>query len=495
MIDTDVLRKKVLDLAIQGKLTEQLSSDGDAEELYAKIQEEKARLIKEGIIKKEKPLPEITEDEIPFEIPKSWKWVRLREISKKIIDGDHNPPIGVNYKTDYLMISAQNINNDRIENLESVKYLTEDIFLEENKRTNIEAGDVLLTIVATLGRSCVYRDNLKISLQRSVCAISTLIIPEYLKRYLDSSFVQKFMTDNATGAAQPGFYLNKVEKMYVPLPPIEEQKRIVEKIESIILEINNITSLQTKYIKDSVALKSKILDAAIRGKLIEQRAEEGTAEELYCQIQSEKAKLIKEGKIKKEKPLVEIFEDEIPFNIPKSWKWVRLASVLTVRGGRRIPAGRKLTKIPTSRIYIRVTDMQDGTILNNDLHYVPEDIIDGISKYIISKEDVYIVIVGSIGKCGLVPEEFSGMNLTENAARLTPYFVEKTYLYNVLSSSFMQNQFIDKTHQVGVPKLAINRLETALFPLPPLAEQRRIVARIEELLPLCERLAECREKA
>ena len=236
-------------------------------------------------------------------------------------------------------------------------------------------------------------------------------------------------------------------------------------------------------------MKKSILQYAIQGKLVEQRPEEGMAEELYQQIQDEKQKLIKEGKIKKEKPLAEITEDEIPFDIPESWKWVRLASLLTVRGGKRIPAGRKLTTTPTEHIYIRVTDMQNGTILDDDLHYVPDDIYDGISRYIITKDDIYIVIVGStIGKCGLVPETFDGMNLTENAARLTPYKVDKEYLYTILTSNFMQQQFVDKTNQVGVPKLAITRLETSLFPLPPLEEQKRIVSKIKELLPYCDQL-------
>ena len=292
MIDTEALRKKVIDLAIQGKLTEQLPSDGDAETLYAKIQEEKAELVKEGKIKKDKALPEITEDEIPFEIPESWKWVRLRDICRKIVDGDHNPPSGVKEKTEYLMLSAQNINNDRLENIESARYLSKDVFIEENKRTNLENGDVLLTIVATLGRSCVYRERYNICFQRSVCVISTLIMPEFLKRFFDSGYIQKIMVEGATGAAQPGFYLNKVEKICVPLPPLEEQKRIVDRIESTIIEINLIKDLQTKYSNDLSVLKSKIIDAGIKGKLTEQLPEDGTAEELYQKIQEEKAELI-----------------------------------------------------------------------------------------------------------------------------------------------------------------------------------------------------------
>ena len=341
MIDTEALRKKVIDLAIQGKLTEQLPSDGNAESLYAKIQEEKARLIKEGKIKKEKPLSEIDADEIPFEIPENWKWVRLRDICKKIVDGDHNPPTGIKEKTDYLMLSAQNINNDKLVNIENARYLTEEVFNEENKRTQLEIGDVLLTIVATLGRSCVYREAYNVCFQRSVCVISTLINPDYLKRVFDSGFIQKLMVDGATGAAQPGFYLNKVERICIPVPPMDMQTRIVNRVEDILTQIDIIDILQQQYEADLSVLKNKIIDVGIRGKLTEQLPEDGDAEDLYAQIQGEKTRLIKEGKLKKEKPLSEITADETPFEIPKSWKWVHLGDIFEHNTGKALNSSDK----------------------------------------------------------------------------------------------------------------------------------------------------------
>ena len=180
------LKSKIIDAGIQGKLTEQSENDKDVEELFVSIQEEKKQLIKEKKIKKEKSLPIITDEEIPFEIPQNWKWVRLRDICRKIVDGDHNPPAGVSNKTDYLMLSAQNVNEDKLVNIEQARYLSEEVFVEENKRTQLEKGDVLLTIVATLGRSCVYRYDYNVCFQRSVCVISTFINPDYLKRVLDS---------------------------------------------------------------------------------------------------------------------------------------------------------------------------------------------------------------------------------------------------------------------------------------------------------------------
>lgn len=228
------LKSKLIDAAIQGKLTEQLPEDGTAEELYQQIQEEKQKLIKEGKIKKQKPLPEITDEEIPFEIPENWKWVRLKELCTKIVDGDHNPPAGVKEATSYLMLSAQNINRGTLTNLDNVRYLSADVFEEENKRTKLEVDDVLLTIVGTIGRSCVYQGGFNICFQRSVAVITTLIYSKFLKYAFDIPFIQNFMIDNATGAAQLGFYLNKLEKLLIPLPPLAEQKRIVQKLEEIL---------------------------------------------------------------------------------------------------------------------------------------------------------------------------------------------------------------------------------------------------------------------
>ncbi len=234
----ETLKSKLIDAAIQGKLTEQLPEDGTGEELYQQIITAKKELEKEGKIKKSKKLPEISLDEIPFDIPRSWRWIRLGDICSKIVDGDHNPPKGIKQKTEYLMASAININHDRIENLDSVRYLSKDVFDEENKRTNLQINDVLLTIVGTMGRSCVYEGGLNLCFQRSVSVITTLVNSRYIKRVLDTSYIQKFMQDNATGAAQLGFYLKKVEKLIIPLPPIQEQQRIVDAIDSMLIQMN-----------------------------------------------------------------------------------------------------------------------------------------------------------------------------------------------------------------------------------------------------------------
>ena len=249
-------------------------------------------------------------------------------------------------------------------------------------------------------------------------------------------------------------------------------------------------------------LKNSILQMAVQGKLVPQDPNDEPASVLLERIRAEKERLIKEKKIKREKNPSVIFkgadntpyekldgverciDDELPFEIPENWRWCRLGTIAAVLGGKRIPAGRKLTEFNTGHVYIRVSDMTDGGVSTDRLLYVPEDIYPSISKYIINKADVFITVAGTIGRVGKIPDELDGANLTENADRLVLAGVNQDWLIKVLQSGMIQEQIAEATTKVGQPKLAIARIERFLIPLPPLAEQHRIVQRIEELLPL-----------
>jgi type I restriction enzyme S subunit len=241
-------------------------------------------------------------------------------------------------------------------------------------------------------------------------------------------------------------------------------------------------------------LRNSILQQAIQGKLVPQDPADEPASVLLQRIRKEKERLVKEGKLKKKdlesKP---IEEDEIPFEIPESWEWCRISSIASVLGGKRIPAGRKLSQENTGHVYIRVSDMKENTVSTDNLQYVPEDIYPSISRYIINKEDVYITVAGTIGRIGKIPSELDGANLTENADRLVFSVIDQDWLIKCLQSNTVQTQIVDVTTKVGQPKLAIARIQNLLIPLPPLAEQRRIVAKIEELMPLVERYGKAQQ--
>ena len=353
-----------------------------------------------------------------------------------------------------------------------------------------EPNSVLLCVRAPVG--IVNITDRELCIGRGLCDVIPLAgmnerFTLYLLRCFKDIFIKK-----ATGTTFVAITGETVKNQVVPLPPLAEQNRIVAKIEELLPYVDRYATAYEKLeqfnAKFPEDMKKSILQYAIQGKLVEQRPEEGTGEELYRQIQSEKQRLIKEGKIKKEKPLAEIAEDEIPFDIPESWKWIKLGEVVSVLGGKRIPAGRTLTADNTGYKYIRVSDMKNGSVLTENLLYVPTDIYPSISRYVIHKEDVYITVAGTIGRVGKIPPEIDGANLTENADRLVFSIIDQDWLIKCLESSLVQQQIIDATTKVGQPKLAIKRIQELLIPLPPVAEQKRIVAKLEEILPLCERL-------
>jgi len=239
------LKKSILQEAVQGKLVPQDENDEPASVLLERIRAEKQALIKAGKIKRDKNESVIfrrdnshyekrgsevvcIDDEIPFEIPNSWEWVRLKSICTKLVDGDHNPPKGETFETQYIMASSTNINNNRLVELNKVRYLSKEVFEQENLRTNATTGDLFFTSVGSLGRSCVYEGGYNVCFQRSVSVITTLIYNYYLKLVFDSAYFQNKAIKEATGTAQKGFYLNQLAEMLIPVPPMSEQQRIVD---------------------------------------------------------------------------------------------------------------------------------------------------------------------------------------------------------------------------------------------------------------------------
>ena len=301
-----------------------------------------------------------------------------------------------------------------------------------------------------------------------------------------------------------------LKAVLVPVPPLSEQNRLVERY-------NLLLSLIVKYESEADKLnclnlniydklKKTVLHEAIQGKLVQQIAEEGTAQELLEQIKAEKERLVKEGKLKKsalndsvifkgddnkywEKSgdSIVCIDEEIPFEIPSSWSWCRLGNIASVKGGKRIPVGEKLTTENTGHMYIRVADMKENTVKTDDIHYISESIYQKIKSYTISTEDLYITVAGTIGSVGEIPKVFDNANLTENADKIVFRGICKKFLMYCLLSNFVQLQIKKCTTKVGQPKLAIVRIEDLLIPLPPIKEQYRIVHKIEQTASIMSR--------
>ena len=252
---------------------------------------------------------------------------------------------------------------------------------------------------------------------------------------------------------------------------------------------------------DTKALREKVLDLAIRGKLVPQDPNDEPATVLLERIREQKKQMVKEGKLKAKDikndtiifkgddnlhyeqfsdGTVKCIEDEIPFELPAGWAWTRICNIATVRGGKRVPKGMTFAQEKTSHAYIRVTDMKNHTVNTRDLKYIDEDVFTQIKNYTVAKNDLYITIAGTIGAIGEIPDELDGMNLTENAVKVTSYGVNKSYLCLVLQSELVQKQFSYKTYQVAMPKLGLERILTTLIPVCGSSTQKAICDAITE---------------
>lgn len=482
------LRASILQYAIQGKLVEQRSEEGTAEELYKQIQEEKQKLIKEGKIKKGKSLAEITEDEIPFEIPEGWKWVRLAEVCKQISDGTHKTP---NYVTEGVpFVSVKDISSGYMD-FSNTKFITDEEHQVLCSRCKPEKGDVLICRIGTLGKALTIDVDREFSIFVSLGLIKPVLteMADYIVLIINSGYGFTWIQNNKVGGGTHTFKINldDLRQMIIPMPPVEEQQRIVNKVKEFIPYIERYGKCHKKLEQFNATfpeeMKKSILQYAIQGKLVEQKAEEGTAEDLYHLIQDERQKLIKEGKIKKEKPLADILEDEIPFDIPDSWKWVRVGNVIKeVIVPQRDKPHFSEKGIPWCRIEDR-----DGILLNGSKsnQLVSDETIEEMNLRVIPKGSVLSACTGgSIGTIVVNTVECC-TNQTFNA------LVCSKGLFNWYLFWYLSTQF-DALRRSGtgttIAYISQDKSRNMLIPLPPLAEQHRIVEKIEKLLPYCDRL-------
>lgn len=475
MIDTEALRKKVIDLAIQGKLTQQSPEDGNAEDLYTQIQEEKAKLIKEGKIKKEKQLPEISDDEIPFDIPSNWKWCRLGEVYCVLMG---QSPDGMNVGIDI----------DGIEFHQGKIYFGEKYLNQSEQKTCeltriADANSVLLCVRAPVG--VVNITERQICIGRGLCALTAIagMEPLYLFYYLLSC--RKSFEQSGTGSTFSSITVDVVKKHIVPLPPIEEQRRIVGLLDKIFNQFTVIDNLQQEFESNREILKGKIIDAGIRGKLTEQLLEDGNAEDLYAQILEEKAKLIKEGKIKKEKPLPEISGDEVPFEIPENWKWVHLDDITTKITSGSTPTGGRKSNVYVERgnCFFREQNIYNDGIHQEGMVYITDELLNTRENSTVYAKDILLNITGgSIGRCALIHDDFDKGSINQHI--LIIRMVDERlrfYIHRLLCSPYAQRYIKNKS--VGDKDgFSGGRCKQMLIPVPPLAEQQRIAEKIDEVL-------------
>ena len=490
------LKNSILQLAIQGKLVEQRPEEGTAEELFARIQEEKQRLIAEKKIKINKRIESISDDVIPFDIPESWIWVRFGNLVNYTMG--KTPPRAEPewWGTDIPWVSIADMpeSGHICETKESVTSAALDTKFG-NKIS--PAGTLLMSFKLTVGRVSI----LDIDAVHNEAIIS--IFPfvdddstEKMYLFYVLPFVSQF---GESKNAIKGKTLNdtSISNLLIPLPPLAEQKRIVAKIEELLLYIDRyelawskLEQFNSRFPED---MKKSLLQYAIQGKLVEQRPEEGTAEELFTQIQQEKQRLISEKKIKKEKSLPEITEDEKTFDIPENWKWIRLGSILHyIDTGKSFkcdeipPTGNKCGIIKVSAVtWGKFNENESKTCYSNE---------SWVDAYEIHKNDFLICRANTaalVGGCVIVDKISKRLMLSDKVLRL--HFTKMIYPFYVLwalRTPFVRNQFgsMSTGTSESMKNISQDILKNTVIPLPPIPEQRRIVEKLEQLLPLCERL-------
>lgn len=473
MIDTGVVRGKVLDLALQGKLSSRRDTDSNV------------KLLLDSIAMKNGKENSISERSLPFKIPESWCWIKLGWVMN--IDRGGSPrPIKA-----FITNESNGINWIKIGDVaKDGKYITETkekIKPEgEKKSRRVYPGDFLLTNSMSYGRpyiskieGCIHDGWLVLRNSENVFDL------DFLYYLLSSNYAYSQFSQKATGSTVDNLNKEKVADAIIPLLPIEEQQRIVERVEAIFEILDKIDTFQDQYASNKEALKSKLVDAAIQGKLTEQLPEDGAAEELYQLIQEKRKQLEKEGEIKKIKKLPDIAVDSIPFEVPDNWKWVRFGDIAAFYNGDRsknYPNRSEYTDngvawINTGHI------LPSGYLDKETMNYISEEKFESLSGGKVQSGDlVYCLRGATFGKVARVePFEKGAVASSLMIIRVIEPQIRE-YIYWFLKSGKAMDELHKYDNGAAQPNLAANNVAKYLIPIPPLKEMNRIVEKIEQSL-------------
>ncbi len=465
------LKNAILQEAIEGRLVPQDPNDEPASVLLARIRKEKERLVKEGKLKKKDlEVKPISEDEIPFEIPESWEWVRIKSI--------------------FSMQAGKNVTSADIsdEQNDTFKYPC----YGGNGLRGFVKGYNTEGVYPLVGRQGALCGNINIANGRFWATEHAVVTDGYgMTPYKWQYFFLTALNLNqyATATAQPGLAVSNVIEILIPLPPLVEQHRIVAKIEELLPKVEEYGKAQDALNKLNAELperlKKSILQEAIEGRLVPQDPNDEPASVLLDKIRQEKAQLVKAGKLKK-KDLIEtpITEDEIPFEIPESWKWCRLCNIgEIVTGGT--PPKHELKYYGNDYPFFKPADLDQGINTKKSIDSLSVKGFEYSRK--LPKDSVLVTCIGSIGKTGLIRKEGT-CNQQINAVIPSKHIIIPEFLYHVCLSSFFQESMWNSSSSTTLAILNKNKFSQLLIPLPPLAEQKRIVAKIEDLLKEIDKL-------
>ncbi|MCX9133957.1 restriction endonuclease subunit S [Aeromonas veronii] len=524
------LRALILELAVRGKLVPQDPSDEPASVLLERIAAEKTRLVKEeGLRTSANEVVDIADEYI--ECPSHWKWIRLGNIAKFI---DYRGKTPNKIDAGVRLITAKNIRYGYID-LVPEEFISEADYDQWMTRGFPRVGDTLFTTEAPLGNAAVIDINERFALaQRAICfqwhypTVSRFMLIQIL-----ASPFQNQLLDNSSGMTAAGVKASRLKEIPVVIPPAEEQQRIIAKVDELMalcdqLEQRSESQLAAHQtlveallatLADSAdadadelaqhwarlsthfdtlfttersidALKQTILQLAVMGKLVPQDPSDEPASALLERIAAEKAQLVKEKKIKKEKPLPEISENEKPFELPQGWVWCRVNSCMdSLRdisyGIIKLEAEPEIGGIPT----LRCSDVKQGYIDLTNVRNVSAEIEAPYARTRLKGGEVLVNIRGTLGGVSLVPMELAGFNIAREIAMLPMHSdISGKYFSNVIRSPFFWGMIESNLKGIAYKGLNLNILREFVIPLPSFEEQQRIVAKVDELMALCDQL-------
>jgi type I restriction enzyme S subunit len=516
------LRELVLDLAVQGKVADQSPDDEPAAELLQRLIAFKLANPLSGRSGRSKEGP-VNVKANSDGIPANWVNTTIGEVLYVIRGASPRPKGAPQYfsetRTPYHWVKISDIRKHGQNGL----LMDTDEFLTEagmHKSVLLPKGTLVLTNSATIG--------VPIVLGIEGCCIHDgyLAFPNFPDDLLSQKFLlylfhtlKKHAVRNARGLAQLNLNTDLVRSFPFGLPPLAEQKRIVAKVDELMAMCDQLEAQQQErqtrhaalaraslarfadaptpanlhfifhpsYAINPADLRKSILTLAVQGKLVPQDPKDESAEKLLEEIKAAREALVSERRVRQSDEVEYSRLDEAG-DAPPGWVGVHVNDVAIVQGGKRLPNGAVFSESPTPHVYIRVTDMKNGTISETGLKYISPEVQREIARYIINKNDLYITIAGTIGEVGCVPASLDGHNLTENAAKIVFRGFDRQFFQLALTSEFVQAQFLEKTKQMAQPKLALKRIAGTKIYLPPLAEQRRIVDKVAELMALVDQL-------
>ena len=512
-MDTKALRQKILDLAIRGKLVPQDPNDEPAEVLLERIREQKQQMFKEGKLKKKdikndtiifkgednlhyEKLQDGTvkciEDEIPFEVPEGWAWTRFSAIT--INRDSERKPISSSQRTDVAKIYDYYGASGKIDKID--KYIFNERLLLIG-----EDGANLVTRnkpIAFFAEGQYWVNN------HAHCIDATdKFILEYLCFYINAISLEKYVT----GSAQPKMTQDNMNSILIPLPPYSEQKHMSQHLNEVMYTVDNIEIGKADINELVSKAKSKILDLAIRGKLVPQDPNDEPASVILERIRTEKEELIKQGKIKRDKKESVIFkgddnsyyervgdiisniDDEIPFELPQNWEWSRLQTICypITDGTHKTP-----TYSDSGYIFLSAKNITTGKINWNDIMYIPKSLHDELYSRVSPKmNDILLAKNGTTGVAAIVDRECEfDIYVTLALLRVVNNNISSQYLLKIIASDTIQDYFKSSLKGIGVPNLHLEHIRTTLIPIPPINEQNKIAERIYQYYSLLDSIVQ-----